>query len=700
MPRLAARRRALFRVALLGAYAAGLVGCGGSDTTQLPPPVPTVVLVASVTVSGAPRAAFLVGDSAALIATARSAAGTPLPNRVFVWSSSAPNIASVSSTGQVRALREGVAVITASTAGQSAPAALEIVFGRVVNASGGALRNADSSFFLNMPSGIFSQPTLLTVRLLPDSLGDERVVPGTIYAVGNDSTPFFGFSSLKLRFADGVVPRALAVESMQLHVRTPAGWVPQFRASLDFEKRVVDGSISRGGIFAVRSMPVSRIVITGINAGGGLYSGGTGALTAEVFDSLGFRLPDRRVRWSSGAPSIVSVDSLGRLLAGTVGSATITASADGAAGTTIVTSISSTPSDFTQAAEWTTFQGSFGHSGYVQATIDPARLREIWTSRPLPGAELAQATIGGGKIFLATTNLYFDQQIVALNPADGSKLWTTRFDNINTLNQPTYAAGVLYATSSGINSAYLFSLRETDGLIRYQVPFDGFESTSMAPTIVGNTIATPGGLGGGLYGFDPATGAQKFFRPGTMFGTWTPSVDAGRLYATDRGVQSINASDGTLVSELRDSRFTVTTLAVNGSAHAVGISDGQLFSIYAPNLSLSFVRSGFDGMPVFGNDIYAFAGDRVEALRLSGAPWFSYTLSPQCSLATRSMVLTNNLLFISCANDGGLAGVTVAIDLNTRLAVWTHPVGGMLSLSAQGILYIVKDDRITAISAF
>lgn len=672
-------------------------GCASSDPT---PPVVDDFPVATVTVSGVPSKAFLVGDSVALVATPRSAAGATLTNRTITWSTSAPSIATVSSAGQVRALREGVVLITASAAGQIATVSLDIAFGRVVTDSGGALRNADSSFFLNMPASIFPQPTLLVVRLLNDSLGDSRVVPGTIFSVGSDTTKFFGFASLKLRFADAKVPRSLAIESMQLHVRTAAGWVPAFRASLDFEPRVVDGSIQRGGIYAVRSMPVSRIVVTGINAGGALYSGGTGALVTEVFDSVGFRLPDRRVAWSSSAPAIVSVDSLGRLLAGAAGTATITATADGRTGTTTVTSIVGAPSDFSRAADWTTFQGSFQHSGFVEATINPAQLRAIWTSRPLASAMLSQATTGGGKIFLSTQTYETEQTVIALNPADGSTMWMKRLDRAGRLNQPTYSNGVLYVTSNDYNAAYLHALGDVDGAVRYQVPFEGFQGESNAPVIVGSTITTPGGLYGGLYGFDLVTGAQRFFRSVSTVGRWAPSVHDGRLYTSDRGFQAVNAADGTLASEVTDARFTVTTLAVNRSAQAVGVTEGFLVSFNTASLAIAFAKSGFDAMPVFGDDIYAFAGDRVEALRFGAASVFSYVVGPTCSMTRRSMVLTSNILFISCANEGGLPGFTVAIDTSTRLAAWNYPVGGTLSLSAQGVLYIVNNDQVTAIRAF
>lgn len=675
---------------------AGLAGCGGADTTN-PVPVPPDVPVASVTVSGAPTTPFLVGDSVTLIASPRSASGAALTNRVITWSSSAAAIASVSASGQVRALREGRVTITASTAGQSATAAFDVAFGRLVDASGGAIRNADSSFFLNVASGILTQPTLVFVRAVDDSVGDARVVPGSIFAIGNDSTTVLGIASLKLRFSSARVPSTLALESLQLHVRTAAGWVPQFNTTLDLDTRIVDATVFRGGVYAIRSVPVDRIAITGISAGGGVYAGGTGALGVELFDAAGARVPDRKVSWTSSAPAVVSVDSIGHLRGGTPGVATITVVADGKSATTTVTCVSNVQSDLSRAAEWSTFQGSFGHSGYVAATIDPTRLREKWVVPATPDVEFTQVTVGGGRVFVATKNLYADQQVVAFSATDGSRVWSKAFEGVNTLNQPTFANGSLYVTSNGVNAAYLTKLRESDGTVQYQVPFDGFESTSNAPVIVGGTVVTPGGLQGGLYGFDAATGLQRFFREGSSIGVSTPSLADGRLHTTDRGLQAIDPADGSVVSQLTDVRLAVTTLAVNPNQLGAGISDGRLFIARLPGQSLQYVGDRFQGMPVVRSDIFAFSADRVEQIGADGVTKFSFPLNPLCGSETRSMLLTDNLLFVSCVFTDGEEGLTVAFDVNTRYAVWTFPSGGTMSLSSQGVLYIVKRSRVTAI---
>ena len=59
-----------------------------------------------------------------------------------------------------------------------------------------------------------------------------------------------------------------------------------------------------------------------------------------------------------------------------------------------------------------------------------------------------------------------------------------------------------------------------------------------------------------------------------------------------------------------------------------------------------------------------------------------------------TMVLTKNLIFVSTPAN------TYAIDLGAHQQVWTHPAGGFLALSNQGLLLIAQPSgKLTAIGA-
>ena len=98
-------------------------GKSGSAAITVTNPAPAPV--ASVTVSPS-TASLTVGQGVKLVATTKDSAGATLTGRAITWSSSAPSIASVDSTGYVTAVAAGSATITATSEGKSGTAAITV----------------------------------------------------------------------------------------------------------------------------------------------------------------------------------------------------------------------------------------------------------------------------------------------------------------------------------------------------------------------------------------------------------------------------------------------------------------------------------------------------------------------------------------------------------------------------------------------
>jgi outer membrane protein assembly factor BamB len=64
----------------------------------------------------------------------------------------------------------------------------------------------------------------------------------------------------------------------------------------------------------------------------------------------------------------------------------------------------------------------------------------------------------------------------------------------------------------------------------------------------------------------------------------------------------------------------------------------------------------------------------------------------------QALALVNNVLFVSCGGGYGSPGMTFAIDLASHRTVWSYPLAGELSVSGQGLLYIVGGARVAAIN--
>src|SRR5688572_10959845 len=92
---------------------------GVATINVIPPPI------ASITV-GPTNDTLLVGETVQLTATMRDAANNVVTDRTVTWTSSSTTIASVSGSGLVTAVGDGLATITASADGRSATSAIQV----------------------------------------------------------------------------------------------------------------------------------------------------------------------------------------------------------------------------------------------------------------------------------------------------------------------------------------------------------------------------------------------------------------------------------------------------------------------------------------------------------------------------------------------------------------------------------------------
>jgi hypothetical protein len=127
------RRPTTLDMALLLAGAAVAVGCSNSDNSTTTTPTP----VARVTVTLA-TPSLLAGSTTQATAVTSDSAGATLTGRTVTWSSGAPAVATVSTSGLVTAVAAGTANITATSEGKSGFATVTVT---VVQTVGCASRN-------------------------------------------------------------------------------------------------------------------------------------------------------------------------------------------------------------------------------------------------------------------------------------------------------------------------------------------------------------------------------------------------------------------------------------------------------------------------------------------------------------------------------------------------------------------------------
>lgn len=252
-------------------------------------PVPVV----SVRVSP-PSRDLTVGETAQFTVEPLDARGAVLTGRAVAWSSSRPNVASVSGNGFVTALSTGSAIITATIEGKSSVAAVTV-----------------------------SAPPVVSVAVSPSS---ATLVVGQ--TVDLEAEP---------RDASGrpLSGRAVTWSSNRPEVATvtSSGIVAAVSAGTATITASSEGRSGNATII-VEAPTVNRVEVTPTTAT--VDVGGSFRLTATVYDSRGNVIPGANLAWASSDTRIATVDNTGRVAGVKEGSVIITATSGSKAGTATV----------------------------------------------------------------------------------------------------------------------------------------------------------------------------------------------------------------------------------------------------------------------------------------------------------------------------------------------------------------------------
>jgi uncharacterized protein YjdB len=336
-------------------------------------PVSSVV----VTPSGSD---LVVGQTTQLKAEPRDGSGQPLVGRAVSWSTSTPNVASVSSTGLVTAITPGTATISATSEGKAgtatinvspkpvssvilSPGQASVTVGQTVQLSGQVTDdqgNVLSGRPITYTSGTPAVATVSTSGLV------TGVTPGTatITATSEGKSGTATITVTPIPVVSVVVvpntPNVTVGQTVQLSVTvqgpnnqeltgrtaswssgapsiasvSPAGVVSGLAPGTAIVFANVEGVVGSATV-TVRQVPVASVVVSPSTAT--VAVGGAVQLSASVKDASGADLPGRLVGWTSSDESIAVVSSTGRVSGIKVGSVTITASSEGKSGTAAVT---------------------------------------------------------------------------------------------------------------------------------------------------------------------------------------------------------------------------------------------------------------------------------------------------------------------------------------------------------------------------
>ena len=343
----------------------------------------------SITVSSVPVAAvavtptgsqIVVGQTTQLNAEPRDASGQPLVGRAVTWSSSDPNVASVSSTGLVTAVAPGQATITAtseaaagtSTIGVSPKPVSSVIIspgqgsvtvgqtlqlsGQVTDDQGNVLTGRPISFTSGTPAVATISETGLVTGVAP---GTTTITATSEGKTGTATVTVTPIPVAKVEITPST-PNVTVGQTVQLDVSvqgannqvltgrtvvwssgapsvasvSPTGVVSGLAPGTAIIFANVEGVLGSATV-TVKQVPVGSVVVSPQTAS--VPVGGAVQLSASVRDASGAELQGRLVGWTSSDETIAVVSSEGRVSGIKIGTATITASSEGKSGTATVT---------------------------------------------------------------------------------------------------------------------------------------------------------------------------------------------------------------------------------------------------------------------------------------------------------------------------------------------------------------------------
>jgi len=462
------------------------------------------------------------------------------------------------------------------------------------------------------------------------------------------------------------------------------------------------GDKSASATITTSLVPVATVVVS--PASGALYATHALQLTVTLQDSAGGTLTGRTVTWASSDPLTASVDANGKVSALKEGTVTVTATSESKVGTSRLTVLPKVVADWSQAAEWTMFQGNASHTGYVNASVDPDVFRELWVQSPLGTGALNPVTTGDGSV-LVSSMAYFGTQLVAsLDVGTGTPKWSYNFGNIHSVDPPAYANGTMYVQTGGHEDSYLWAFDANTGAIKFRTAYGNQWSLWYAPTIVDQTVYAAGGYYGGMYAFSTVDGSVKWSTSLNQYDQFTPAVRDGVVYAYTGSytpeVTVADAATGSVKYQIPDPNFSWNGWSMNVAPALGDMNDllatqgGRLVDFDLVSKTLKWQKTGnFIGNVTIANGILFVAnGSQLEARSESDGSLLWLWVPPDHSALVNTNIATNNLLFLSTGSH------TYAIDIGSHQQMWSYAAGGALALSKQGLLFIAQQNgRLAAI---
>jgi outer membrane protein assembly factor BamB len=196
-------------------------------------------------------------------------------------------------------------------------------------------------------------------------------------------------------------------------------------------------------------------------------------------------------------------------------------------------------------------------SGNRFLALDKRDGSTLW-SRSLEPLHVANATYGGGSIFLTTSQ----GVLVALDADTGRRHWSTnlyREGSVYTFGMPPTAANSRVFVSAGGVGGTIFSVSQNTGRVQWSAKTIG---ASSSPTVAGNRLFVSY-IGPQTYGFEADSGNRLWWLRSTVHGggSSTAAYARGRVYASESTGLVLAGRSG----RIRDAYVSRSLPAIHGN---------------------------------------------------------------------------------------------------------------------------------------
>jgi len=351
---------------------------------------------------------------------------------------------------------------------------------------------------------------------------------------------------------------------------------------------------------------------------------------------------------------------------------------------------------------WPTFGGGPEHTGFQPVRLGAAAFVQRWqttlANSPKPPA------VADGKVYIGLPGT--TSSLVALDSATGGELWRSTFPASTSVNPATWSDGRVFMQNGNHSASRFFGFNATTGATQWNSPYSAQWGSYLAPTADATGVFINGGYYGGIYGFNPVSGAQLFFQGLEQYDQWTPTLHNGGLYSFVTG--AFRSHDKTTGATLWSLNFgwdwngyslNRTTACADNRAFLVNNSvtvpagDQELICVDLVGRAVAWrVRDKFIGTPAVAHQaVFAISGASFNTIKsydaTTGAFLGVFTLPGTDANLTTQPIVTNDTVIASSASK------TYIFDLASRALRQTIPYGGSISLAGES-LYIAPSSGI------